>query len=300
MTRAKPQQTVDFIVPININGLRGRMLRLPAKRSKKREILLVYPHHSSIERFIGLAEAFNDFGGVTMPDVPGFGGMDSFYKIGVTPSIESFADYLATFIKLRYRNRHFTIVGISFGFLVVTKMLQKYPEIVKKVDCAVSVHGFTHHEELKISKSRLHLRRLSYRLLAQRLPAAFFRNVLLHPTIIRSFYRRKSPDQVHGLHDFEAYLWRHNDLRTHMRAAYAKLTANNLEKRVDVPIHHVFMPKSEELDCAVVEQHLQVIFGELYVYPIKAKILIPLAVPDKRAARVWIPAGLRSVLRQNP
>lgn len=298
MTRAKPRQTADFIVPININGLRGRMLRLPPKRNKKREILLIYPHHSSIEKYVGLAEAFNDFGGVTMPDIPGFGGMDSFYKVGITPSLESFADYLATLIKLRYRNRRFTIAGISFGFLVVTRMLQKYPEIAKKVDLAVSVFGFTHHEELNIMRPKLHAHRLAYRFLAQRLPAAFFRNVFLHPTTIRAFYNRKYPES-HGLHDFEVYLWRHNDLRTHMRAAHTRLTVNNLEERVDLPLHHVYMTNSDELDNAVVEQHLQVVFAETHTYPLRLKKQCLMAVPDKRAARAWIPDGLKIILRQN-
>lgn len=298
MTRAKPRKTAEFIVRVNINGLRGRMLRLPSKRNNRREILLIYPDHSSIEKYIGLAEAFNDFGGVTMPDIPGFGGMDSFYKVGITPSLESFADYLATFIKLRYRNRRFAVVGISFGFVVVTRMLQKYPEIAKKVDFAVSIFGFTHHDELNITSSKLHAHRLACRFIANRLPAAFFRNVFLHPGIIRTFYNRKYPDS-HELSDFEVYLWRHNDPRTHMKAAYARLTVNNLEKRVDLPLHHVYMKNSDELDNTVVEQHLQVVFAETYVYPSKLKNQRLMAVPDKRAARAYIPAGLKAVLRQN-
>lgn len=299
MTRAKPRQTADFIVPININGLRGRMLRLPPKRNKKREILLIYPHHSSIEKYIGLAEALNDFGGVTMPDIPGLGGMDSFYKVDIVPSLESFADYLATFIKLRYRNRRFTIAGISFGFLVVTRMLQKYPEIAKKVDLTVSIFGFAHHEELNVTRPKLRAQRFAYRFLARRLPAAFFRNVLLHPSTIRIFYNRKYPEN-HELHDFEAYLWRHNDLKTHMKAAHIRLTVNNLENRVDLPLHHVYMTSSGEFDHAIVDQHLQVVFSETHTYPLRVKKQRLMAVPDKRAARVWIPAGLKAILRQDP
>lgn len=299
MTRAKPKQTADFIVPINLNGMRGRMLRLPVKRGKKREILVVYPHHSNIERFMGLAEALNDLGGVTMPDIPGFGGMDSFYKIGIKPSLDSFADYLATFIKLRYRNRRFTIVGVSFGFVIITKMLQKYPEIAKKVDLTVSILGFTHWDELNISRPRRQARRMAYGFLSRALPSIFFRNVLLHPSLIRSFYNRKLPGN-HEMHDFEVYLWRQNDLRTHMRASLARLTVNNLEKRVELPLHHVYMIHDQDLNNTLVEQHLHVIFGDVHIHPIKSKQAQLTAIPDKRTARAWLPADLKAALRQYP
>src|SRR5579863_9493933 len=119
MPKTSSKNLADYVVQLNINGLRGRMLRLPAKR-RNREILLIYGHHASLERFFGLAEMLNDYGAVTMPDLPGFGGMQSFYRLGITPSIDNLADYLATFIKLRYKRRRLTIIGLSFGFTVVT------------------------------------------------------------------------------------------------------------------------------------------------------------------------------------
>src|SRR3712207_1180020 len=91
----------DYIEPLNINRLEGRMLRLPAPDTKQaagREILFVYGHHSSLERWWGLIQALNRYGAVTMPDLPGFGGMDSFYKIGKKPTIDNLADYVAAFI----------------------------------------------------------------------------------------------------------------------------------------------------------------------------------------------------------
>ena len=78
-----------------------------------------------LERWWGLVQNFNEYGAVTMPDLPGFGGMDSFYTIGRRPTIDAFADYLAAFIKLRYKRKRITIVGISFGFLVATRMPSK-------------------------------------------------------------------------------------------------------------------------------------------------------------------------------
>ena len=78
----------EFIQPLNINRLEGRVLRLPAPSVKRnREILLLYGHHSSIERMYTLAAEFNRYGAVTMPDWPGLGGMDSLFRIGKKPTI---------------------------------------------------------------------------------------------------------------------------------------------------------------------------------------------------------------------
>src|SRR5262245_38040269 len=127
----------DHIRPLEMNGLKGRMLFMPAPKNKKRNILLVYGHHSSIERMYGVAEDMNQYGEVIMPDLPGNGGMDSYYKIGIKPTLDTMADYLAAFIKLRYKNKRVTICGMSLGFVITTRMLQKYPDLTKKVDLLI-------------------------------------------------------------------------------------------------------------------------------------------------------------------
>jgi pimeloyl-ACP methyl ester carboxylesterase len=104
----------------------------------------VYGHHSSLERWWGVAKFLNRYAAVTMPDLPGFGGMDSFYKIGKTGSINNLADYLASFIKLRYKRKKVIVVGMSLGFVIATRMLQRCPELIKRVDMLVSFAGFAH------------------------------------------------------------------------------------------------------------------------------------------------------------
>ncbi|HEU4609283.1 MAG TPA: hypothetical protein VFS31_14300, partial [Chitinophagaceae bacterium] len=98
----RKKQMAEHILPLNINGLQGRMLRMPAKKRTNKEILLIYGHHATLERWYGLVENLSEYGNVTMPDLPGFGGMQSFKKAGRKPDIDAFADYLAAFIKLRY------------------------------------------------------------------------------------------------------------------------------------------------------------------------------------------------------
>jgi pimeloyl-ACP methyl ester carboxylesterase len=174
MTEKTANAQAEFIFPLDISGLSGRMLRLPAPSPRKRrEILMIPGHHTSIERLSGLTEYINQFGVVTLPDMPGFGGMDSLYNIGEKATLDNLADYLASFIKVRYKNRRFTIMAISYGFAVVTRMLQKYPEIAKKVDLLVSWVGFVHKDDFKWKKSTIFWLRTGSWIFAHRLPAGF-------------------------------------------------------------------------------------------------------------------------------
>ncbi len=88
MAKKLPKNPADYIQPLNINGMEGRMMFLPSQKKNNAEILFVYGHHSSLERWWGFAQVLSRFANVTMPDLPGFGGMDSFYKIGKHASVE--------------------------------------------------------------------------------------------------------------------------------------------------------------------------------------------------------------------
>lgn len=153
------------------------MLAMPSPPKKKREILIIYGLHASLERMIGMAEDLNQYGGVTLPDLPGLGGMDSFYKIGEKPSLDNMADYLATFVKMRYRRKKVTIVGMSFGFVIVTRMLQKYPELRSKVNTVVSVVGFVHKDDFHFSRKKYLFFRYGASFFSNRLPALFMKKL---------------------------------------------------------------------------------------------------------------------------
>jgi len=184
------QNAGDYIRPLNMNGLQGRMLHIPAKKSGGHEILVVYGHHASLERWWGLVQNFNAFGSVTVPDLPGFGGMDSFYKIGQKPTIDNFADYLASFMKLRYKRRKVVIVGISFGFVVATRMLQRYPDLAKRVELIVSGAGFVRYDDFTFSRARMFMYRLISFVVGQPVVSTFFRYVFLNPWVLRKAYAK--------------------------------------------------------------------------------------------------------------
>lgn len=300
----------DYVVPLNMNGLQGRMLELPASKLKTRKILFIYGHHASLERFFGLAEALNDYGAVTMPDLPGFGGMDSFYKIGEKPSLNNLADYLASFIKLRYRRQRVTVVGYSFGFTVVTRMLQRYPELADKVDLLVSAVGFARGDDFKFSPSR----RLYYRFMAKvfsyKLPSLIFRNIALHPSLIQAFYARthNAKAKFNGLSeeeqrlaiDFEVHLWRINDVRTYMNTTLSMLKLDNCRQKVNLPLWHIAVKADNYFDNHLVEQHLKVIFSGLSKATARLGKHSMTVIASKKEAKVFLPPPLCKLLAKQP
>lgn len=304
-TRKKPDPA-EFIVPININGLNGRMLRLPASGKKKREILLVYGVHASIERMIGFAEDLNQYGNVTIPDLPGFGGMDSFYKIHKKPSLDNMADYLASFVKLRYKRKKCTIIAMSFGFVVATRMLQKYPELTKKVDLMVSLVGFAHKDDFKFSKRNYRLLRYSASFFSNRLPAIFVRYVVLRPVFIRATYNMmaKNHSKMNDADDaerkkrieFEIGLWHSNDVRTYMETGLTMLTLDICDKQVHLPLYHISVDIDRYFDNQLVEQHLNVIYDKVTVIESNMNGHAPTVIADAETAAPFVPPKLRRLL----
>ncbi len=305
MSDKKKRSPEDYIVPLYVNGLNGRMLRMPNK-DKNREILFVYGHHSTIERWWGLIQVLGDYGTVTAPDLPGFGGMDSFYKIGKKPDLDTMADYLATFIKMQYKRRRVSIAGLSFGFIVVTRMLQRYPDLAKKVDLLVSVVGFAHKDDFTFTRSRHTGYVLAARALSHKLPSIFFRNVLLHPSLLRAAYakthnakhkfKNTNKSEFNRMMDFEIHLWHANDARTHMATTVEMLNVNNLKKRVDLPVWHVAVAGEKYFDNTMVEQHYRIIFSDFNVAMSKLDNHAPSILATKAQASPLVPKEIRKVL----
>jgi pimeloyl-ACP methyl ester carboxylesterase len=296
----------DYIESLNMNHLQGRMLRVPATKTKKREILFIYGHHSSLERWWGLVQILSEYGNVTVPDLPGFGGMESFYKIGEKPTLDNYADYLAAFVKLRYNRKRLTIIGMSFGFLVATRMLQRYPELTKRVDLLISIVGFSHKDDFKFSRRRLFIYRTTARVLAHRLPAMLFRGICLQPTLIRALYS-KTPNAKHKfadldsethqqMMDFEIHLWHANDVRTHWFTTHGMLTVDNCHKQISLPVWHVTVKADQYFDDYHIEQHMRIIFTDFNQVVSRQTAHAPSVIADAQAAAPLIPAKIRRLL----
>jgi pimeloyl-ACP methyl ester carboxylesterase len=312
MVKQTDPDPAQFIEPLNMNGLQGRMLRLPAaKADNKREILIVYGHHAKLERWWGLIQNFNTFGNVTMPDLPGFGGMDSFYKIGQKPTLDNLADYLASFVKLRYKRRRVTIVGISFGFVVATRMLQRYPELAKKVDVMVSCVGFAHADDFNFTRTRMLFYRTVVRLVLLPGVTTLFRVIGLNSFTLRYAYththnaRHKFEaaaadglDMFNAVLNVEIELWRINDLKTHLFTTKEFLHLDNCKTQVDVPVWHIGTKGDYYFDSYRVEQHLRVIFNDYRGMELDLQTHAPSVVATKKESAIFIPPKLRRWLAQ--
>ena len=296
----------DYIATLIMNGLHGRMLYLPATTTKKREILLIYGHHASLERMFGLAEELSRYGTVTMPDLPGFGGMESFYKLKEKPTLDNMADYLASFIKLRYKRKRITILGMSFGFLIVTRMLQRYPELVNKVDLLVSIVGFAHYDDFKFKRRNYLLMRYTASIFSNYLPSLFVKHLILRGPLIRAVYglqadshsklKDADKDEQKRRIDFEVLLWQCNDARTYMDTSITMFTVDNCDKQVNLPLHHIEVGDDRYLDNRIVEQHLSVIFSKVDIIKSSLSSHAPTVVADAKEAAPFVPAKLRRLL----
>jgi len=301
----------DYIAPLDMNGLSGRMLHVPAPAGKKTEFLFIYGQHSSLERWWGLIQYIGRYGAVTAVDLPGLGGMDSFYTIGKKPTLDNFADYLAAFIKMRYKNKRVVVVGMSLGFAIVTRMLQRYPELKKNVSMLVSLVGLVHGDDFKIPPMLYFFFRSLATVMKFRVPALFFRYVCLNSWTLRTAYHR-TPNAKHKFaaaknaaeHEqfmaVEIWLWQHNDVRTHAVTTLEMMDLDNCKQRVDVPVWHVTTDVDQYLDSHRVEQHLRVIFSEVHLLRAKLPHHAPSIIADAETAAPLIPEELRRILKKLP
>lgn len=304
----QPLVLEDYIKPLDINGMAGRMLHLPAPAGKSTEILFVYGQHSSLERWFGVLTYLHRFGAVTAPDLPGMGGMDSFDKIGKTPSLDNFADYLAALVKLRYRRKKVAIVGLSFGFVVATRMLQRYPELAKHVTMVVSLAGFTHADDFALSPREMRAYRWLCTVCSYQLPAWLFRHTALRPPVLRAFYARTpnarskfataTDAEMHARYmAMEVSLWRQNDIRTHAVSLGQLLRLNNCAgPQIDVPLWHISIDGDQYLDRHRVEQHLHIAYRSVHVATAHFKAHAPSLLADESEVAQLIPSKVRRAL----
>lgn len=299
----------EYIQAVNVNNLSGRVIRMPAALKNKREILLIAGQHTSIERIMGLVEYLNRYGGVTSPDLPGFGGMEPFYKIGKKPTLDNMADYVATFIKLRYKkNEHITIIGVSFGFSVVTRMLQQYPDIAKRVDLLISISGIASKENFKWKRHNVVPMHAGSWILSQRISAWLATNVALRGPFIRFLYKiaeKKHPklkdvreEEREERLKFEVILWKINDFRTWMATCVTMFELDLGDKHVALPVHHVAVGDDHYFDHLSVEQHMRRVYSDFEIIETQLTAHAPTIIATPKDVEPFMPPRIRSLLRQ--
>lgn len=304
----------ENLLTLHINGMRGRILSLPhkkkTKKSKSPEILMIYGHHSSLERMYSLATNFSKYGNVTMPDLPGFGGMDSFFVINKEPTIDDMADYLATFIKLYYKKQKLHICGMSYGFLVVTRMLQKYPNITKRTGVVISLVGFSHKSDFKFSDQTYNKLYYGSQIMKGSAMSFVAKNVFITKPVITLTYNMNakkhtkmkdaSDEERKRRINFEVYLWKCNDVKTYFYTSHSFLNVNLTKVKVNKDLHHVEVNGEQYFDNKVVEKNLNKIYNKIIVYTATLPNHAPTVISDEKEAGKILPAKLKKVLKNLP
>lgn len=306
MRKAK-NTSADYIKPLYINGLHGRVLKIKSANKKaKNKTLLIYGHHSSLERMYGVADNLSKYGSVTMPDLPGFGGMDSFYKIDKEPTLDNLADYLATFIKLEFKKQKIILCGMSIGFVIITRMLQKYPELAGQIKMLISIVGFAHKDDFKFKMKTYFLFKWGSRFFSYRIPADFVKYVVLRAPVIKATYRMVENKHVKMKDageeerkrrvNFEIGLWQSNDIRTYMVTTTIMMTLDITEQKVDLPLIHISTKADQYFNNTHVNSHLKKIYNGIKIYKTKLKNHAPSVIGDSKRVEAIIPKEVRKQL----
>jgi len=296
----------DFIVPLNMNGLQGRMLRLKSDRPGRKEFLIVYGQRSSIERWIGIAEFLNRYGSVTMPDLPGFGGMDNLFQINQKPTLDNLADYLAAFVKMNYKRRRVTIVGIGYGFIIATRMLQRFPDLEQKTDLIISLDGIAHRDDLQLKRRSLIFFQITTRLISYRFVSFFIKMLTMNTTALKTIYtesakanrriKDKSVEKTKNNLSLEIWLWQNNDFRSYITTLLSICKLDNCRQSLRVPLWHIYDTNSRYVDAVSTEQHLQIIYSDFNSITINDQKIKPIFVTNPKLAARYFPGKIRQVL----
>ncbi len=289
----------EHIKHININGMTGRMIHIPNANAKK-VIFYIHGMHSSAERHYSLCEYLADFGEVYAPDLPGFGGMTSFYKIGLKPTYDSYADYLYSVMKsIKLRpNQQLCFVGLSYGAQLMTRMLQKYPELTSNTQ-VVSLIGCGAGTDIKprrVFKALvipiLHLgaSRITYRLLDLLVYNPISSRIILAILVFTSAKARRDSDNHRmDIYRMEYSLWQGDDTRTHANVALSMFN-DDLRKyskvKIKAKLHNVISAEDQYFDNEKVAQT----FGDLYQKYESATVSLKAHAPSLVAGKDGIAA----------
>lgn len=296
----------ENIRDININGLCGRMTHIPGKENDK-TIIYLHGQHSIQERSYSLVEYFADFGEAYAPDLPGFGGMNSFYSIGKKPTLDNYADYIYTLIKSLKINNDLYIVGISNGSQYMTRLLQKYPNL--KVKKAISFVGFGSNEDIDIPRHfKVLVKAVSY-FASSAVGARLFNMIVLNPVGVKfliwmltkkqSRLKMESKERLKDIEQLEAKLWLVNDTRTHA-ATTITMIKDDLrkysDKKIPQKVYNVCTDNDQFFNNDKVRSSMLDLYEDYEQIPLELEVHAPSIVATKEEVYKMAPEGLTKLL----
>lgn len=297
MTKNKKSDFYEFIEELDYQGLKGRLWRAPALKPQAKDhlIIFIYGNHSSLERVRGVNQYLRNFGEILMVDLPGFGGMDSFYKLGKKPTLDNFAHYLHDVLKAHLKpNQKFSIVGFCFGFLIASRFLQLYPTWQPRIRLNISVVGFLSGRSFIFKRIRRHMYILGCWLVANRLGAFVFRYLIVNSWMLRCFYGKNTLSkskfvnmtkaQKQALLDIEIELWHNNHIRTWGYTLLEMFKSDLVNCKIQTNAYHLASP-DQYFDHDLIFKDMQTVFKKAKLIFMKLTNHAPTTIIDPAEAR---------------
>ncbi len=296
---------------LNIGGLHGRILKLEACDDQDLDILVVYGIHSSLERMYTTAKFHSRYGRVWMPDLPGFGGMDSFYEINRLPDLDSYADYLYTCLKTyKLDEKRIRIVAMSFGFLVVTRMLQKYPKMSRNIEFVISFVGFGRTEDFSIKTFSRPLVKLSILIGSSKLGSMFVEKLIFNKLSLRLMfavfrilnpnpkYRHESKSKQKEAVEMELELWSSNDARTkfYTYKVLSDLDLTKSGKPIDLNLYDMVTPADQYFDSESVSSTLGKLYKQSSTFQASLDVHAPSVIGSEEDVAKIYPDSIKKIL----
>lgn len=293
-----------MISPLTVQGLKGRMLVHPSRKAGSgRMIVYVYGIHGSLERFYGVINFLARFGKVVVPDLPGFGGMETFYKVGKQPTLDAYGDYVADFIKQELPEGKITLIGLSLGFVVITRMLVRHPELHGRVELVISAMGLADGRDLNLKPPAVWAVQTLLFLGQSRPLANTIQYFATRKWMLRLMYsgdnpkmKALPPEERPGLIEFESYLWRCNDMQTYCVAMKQLFELRQPGAKVPLTVHHIETKNDHWLDTDAAERHVAAIYKKLVLHDSKLIHHGGVAYAEESEAEQIIPAGVVKLL----
>jgi hypothetical protein len=173
---------------------------------------------------------------------------------------------------------------------------------------AISFVGFMHKDDFAFGNKKRLFYRYTARLCATRPVSLLVKYLIFNRPVIHMMYRYAptelnkidvTPEYFSQSIDFEARLWRSNHMRTHWLTTSQFLNLDNTKVFIDAPVVHVISKQDRYLNNIVVEQHMRQVYADYKQYLARSSGHMPPVLADKKAMSVFLPAGLRRLLRES-
>ncbi|HIA91686.1 TPA: alpha/beta fold hydrolase [Candidatus Saccharibacteria bacterium] len=291
----------------DFKGLKGRMGHWPAKNTDAtRTFVIIYGQHATIERLLPMIGALQNFGDVYIADNPGFGGMDPASKINNYPDLEFYADHLNHFITTHIPDdRTITLLGISFGFQMVTELLSTYPKLTPRVEEVISLVGFVSHKDFSMKKTveiplMYGLCNIGRTRLGAKILDALFLNNFFIPVVykltkpLNETLKDKNKEETNEYVRESAWLWVVNDTYTHGATAWDFFKTTDLSGyKLPVKGKYLSAPSDHLLNTEQIKASMRTMFKDFESHDLNVHGHAPLDIETEDHVLDILPQAIK-------